>query len=521
VPTPATVDWVGPEAVRRKHTFPRVARHVHSRAAMRSVTVLALLSILLGASSCSTTEASSPAAAPDTWKASEAASGTRLHARFLVAGDAREHAGFHDTQRNEDCTFQPAESGRMRCLPPTLSYVTGATFFADATCKTAIQVIATPPPTCSDAKYAIGTSYDQATCTQAPTEVRRVLAPTTVFQNAGAGCTPVATPVVALGELVPWTDFVGGATTAGPGATDALGEAVLVGDDGAKQHQGFRSATLDETCAFEIMADGVARCVPEGRVGPVYFSDPACIAPAAALVTGGGCGKTQAERFLLPATSAAGAVCNALRGVYALDDYAGSESSDLYFYSSNGSATTEGSCNSVSSLGGGYGQQRRALKTDLTPSLPVATRVSGRSGRLVPALVSEGDTRALTPGWHDNDQNTDCTFKVASDGKMRCLPTTGQFLLFSTDDACTSPTRIAAPTTPSCSGTSSRFAIVTSTTCPATTKVFSLGTDRRDLQAASTETAPGRCVKVGGLAGGYDATEVDPALFVEGVLATE
>jgi hypothetical protein len=514
---------VGSGPVAWNPTFPGVARRVHTRAVMRSVSLLALLSLLIAASSCSTTDASSPAA-PDTWKASEAASGTRLRARFLTAGDARAHVGFHDAQRDEDCTFQLAELGRMRCLPPTLTYVSGATFFSDSTCKNAVQVLPAGPQTCSDAKYAIGTAYSDTTCTQAPLELRRVLAPATVFQNVGTGCAPVATPLVVLGDVVQWTDFVAGAATPGPGATSALGESVLVGDDGARQHQGFRSATLDEDCAFEIMADGVARCVPGGRTGQVYFSDPACIAPEAALVNGGGtCGKSQAERFLLPASSAAGAVCNALRGVYALDDYAGSSSSELYsyFYSSNGSGTASTSCNSASSLGGGYGQERRALTTDLTPSLPVATRVSGRSGRLVPALVAEGDTRALTPGWHDNERNTDCTFKVASDGKMRCLPATGQYLLFSTDDACKSATHIAAPTTPSCSGTSSSFAIITSSTCPATTKVFSLGTDRRDVQAASTETAPGRCVKVGGLAGGYDATEVDPAQFVEGVLATE
>lgn len=496
-----------------------------TRAVMRSVTLFGIVAVLLAASACSTKDASS-SPSPDTWSASEAASGTRLRARFLAAGDARSHVGFHDTQRNEDCTFQPAEFGRTRCLPETVSYSTGSgSLFSDPECKHAVQVLPTGPQTCSDAKYAIGTVYDQVKCTQAPLELRRILGKATVFQGTGTGCAPITPEAVVLSDVVPWTDYVAATATTGPSATDALGESVLVSDDGAKQHSGFRSAALGEDCAFEVMADGVARCVPSGRTGQVYYSDSACIVPAAALVgsSGSACGKSTADRLLLPAASAAGAVCNALRGVYALDDYAGSDATELYSYSyvSNGSGGSDTSCSSASSLSGGYGQERRSLKTDLTPSLPAATRVSGKSGRLVPALVSDGDTRALTPGWHDNERNTDCTFKLASDGKMRCLPATAPYLLFSTDDSCKSPTHIAAPTTAPCSGTSADFALVASTTCPVTMRVFSLGVDRRDVQAASTETAPGRCVKVSGLAGGYDATEVDPTQFVEGVPTTE
>ena len=484
---------------------------------MRIASVLAFVSVLAATASCSSTEES----APETWKASTAASGTRLRARFLTAGDVREHAGFYDTQRAEECTFQAAEGDHMRCLPPTQSYVAGATFFADPACKTPITAF--PQQGCSTAKYAIATSYDQATCAQAPLELRRVLGPATVFQNAGTGCAPLATPLVTVGDVVPWTEFVEGVSTPMPGATDALGETLLVGDDGARQHVGFRSTKLDEKCAFQVMADGVARCVPGGRSGPVFFSDAACLTAAAAIVnSGGSCAKPQPERFLLPDSSAAGASCNALRGVHELVEYAGSASSELYLYNPSHVAELRAPC-AAPCRRSAAATARSGVRSGpiLTPSLPVATRVSGRSGRLVPALVSKDDTRTLEPGWHDNERNTDCTFMVASDGKARCLPTGGQALIFFGDDACKSQSRVAASTKPSCGAPGSAFALVTSSTCPVTTRVFALGTERRDLPSASTETAPGRCVRVASLTGGFDATEVDPAQFVEGALVTE
>lgn len=486
---------------------------------MRVASLLALISILATAASCSKTEESqSP---PDTWKASEGASGTRLRQRLLTADGVRAHAGFYDTKRAEECTFQAADGARVRCLPPTQSYASGANFFADPACKTPIAAFT--PQGCAVTKYAIATVFEPGSCAPSPLELRRVLEPTPVFQNVGNACAPVTTPLVAVGEVVPWTEFVEGTESPAPGATDALGETVRVSEDGAREHLGFRSTKLDEACVFQLMADGVSRCVPEGRTGAVYFSDSACLTPAAAIVNNGAaaCRKATPERFLLPDSSAAGASCAALRGVHELVSYAGSASSELYSYNPSSSSSSGATCDSVSSFGGGYGQERSGLGTDLTPSLPVATRVSGSSGRLAPALVSKDDTRTLEPGWHDKERNTDCTFMVASDGKMRCLPTGGQALLFFGDDACKSPSRVAAPTKPVCSGTGSDFALVTSSTCPVTTRVFALGTARRDLPSASTETAPGRCVKVASLTGGFDATEVDPTQFVEAALVTE
>ena len=66
-----------------------------------------------------------------------------------------------------------------------------------------------------------------------------------------------------------------------------------------------------------------------------------------------------------------------------------------------------------------------------------------------------------------------------------------------------------------------RFGRVASKTCPVTTRVYALGKDRRSLKSASIETTPGRCPAVTGVNGAFDATEVGPSDFVEGVPVTE
>jgi hypothetical protein len=145
----------------------------------------------------------------------------------------------------------------------------------------------------------------------------------------------------------------------------------------------------------------------------------------------------------------------------------------------------------------------------------VGNRFGPCSQRLAPAFVANGEKPGLVPGWRDTERNVDCTFRTASDGKLRCLPATTKATLFFTDGACTSPSRVALFTEIPCTG-SSGFALVQSATCPVTTRVFALAGGPHDVPNASTETAPGRCAAFASLTRAYDATEVDPTQFVEG-----
>jgi hypothetical protein len=170
----------------------------------------------------------------------------------------------------------------------------------------------------------------------------------------------------------------------------------------------------------------------------------------------------------------------------------------------------------------------RAIVANVTPSLPRTARIGAGGGRLVPALVTKSSppgtsvgAGALTRGWHDTERNVDCSFTLASDAKLRCLPTGSAATIFFTDATCQSPSRVAVRSENLCTGTPAGFVREKTAACPSTTRVFAVGTEPRSLGAASTETAPGRCASVAGVMGGLDATEADPTMFVEGVMTTE
>jgi hypothetical protein len=84
--------------------------------------------------------------------AAPATSGTRLRARYYTGEDgSKQFIGWHDKMRDEDCSFQKAEDGQLRCLPAM-----GVTaLYADSACKEPIfQVSSAQPTTCGAAGAA-------------------------------------------------------------------------------------------------------------------------------------------------------------------------------------------------------------------------------------------------------------------------------------------------------------------------------------------------------------------------------
>lgn len=504
---------------------------------MRSIMAGILLATVAATSGCSSAaedQAATGADASNGWKGvAVAVSGSRLRARFVTGSGGRELVGFHDSVRNEDCTFQPAEYGSIRCLPPT-SRTDG--FFSDPACTIPMTTL----PACGDVKYAVSYSFDQNGCGNAaiPEKLWRVEAGTDRYVQGVGGCAPASAtiPAAAPGtralSLVSWADFVSAVETVVPG--DPIAEKVLVASDGARQHLGFRIEPLDVDCTFQLMPDGFTRCVPEAPTGPVTFKDASCT--QALLVTdnqrGGPCAKKPASKFWREPSIG---ICAGARAVYSLRESEGGDvapyDSELYSPSLSSSGSSSGpasvTCRSIgsNSSGGTYPGQR-AIEADVTASLPTTARVSSGGERLVPALVAIPPTTTnpapdgLTLGWHDKNHDADCTFTLATDGKVRCLPTGAVATIFFTDDKCTSPSRVAVLGEVPCAGTV-RFARVVTQTCPAMTRVFALGTERRNLTIGSTETSPGRCATVQGVTSALDATEADPSGFVEGVALTE
>ena len=506
--------------------------------AVRSLIIASfLLSALAVAAGCSSSTASkggdsaatsgpsgTPGVNPPT-----AVSGARLRAKTLTGGGARAVVGFHDMDRNEDCTFQPAEAGRTRCFPAALQAYRSAVF-SDSACQIPVGIAAA---TCSnDVKYAV--TVDTGSCgLGTPQELRKVLDATLPRYGASpSGCAQVtqpkgATATVPLGDVVPWTAFVEATETLVAGSP--VSEKVLVAADGARQHLVYHDDKLNVDCTFRLMADGITRCVASASQGPVMYGDASCTKP---LVVNdytqgypGGCTptgqKTAANLWLEPSPRQ----CGGLSNVYSLSQYEGSsDGASLYSIPNEGEVQNVGqadpsTCRSRGTLSSN-GSYVRAIAQNVTQSLPTTARVGPGGDRLRPAFVLPPTLETLVPGWHDSMNDVDCVFTLATDGKTRCLPIASQAAILFTDDACKSPSRVAVLTEPSCIGVH-RFARVVSTTCPPTTRIFALGTATRDLSGVSLATTSGQCALVAQAKGAFDATEVDPAQFVEGITAVE
>lgn len=87
--------------------------------------------------------------------------GTRLHAVNYVAADGAKQWAmrWHDTARNEDCLFQRAADGQLRCLPPSRLYVNG--YYFDAACSEKAALL-TAGITCDT--YAHENVVDETEC---------------------------------------------------------------------------------------------------------------------------------------------------------------------------------------------------------------------------------------------------------------------------------------------------------------------------------------------------------------------
>lgn len=96
-------------------------------------------------------------------KADPTQSGTRLKVKYYAGSDGSQQVSLmHDSQRNEDCSFQLAADGNIRCLP---SGAEAYVYFADSGCSQHLAIVVnsscTTPPT-------YGLTYDTATCSGTP-----------------------------------------------------------------------------------------------------------------------------------------------------------------------------------------------------------------------------------------------------------------------------------------------------------------------------------------------------------------
>jgi hypothetical protein len=151
----------------------------------------------------------------------EPKSGTRLKARMLIGEDGSRqwNYGWHDSQRDEDCTFTLASDGVMRCLPMTAAAsAVGSGYFADAACSQPLAFVAVVGPCNGNTQKPPKSAYRAgplcgATYSYEIYEVGAAFDGATIYVKSGASCLSTPTPAsyayYALGTQVPASSFVG------------------------------------------------------------------------------------------------------------------------------------------------------------------------------------------------------------------------------------------------------------------------------------------------------------------------
>jgi hypothetical protein len=243
------------------------------------------------------------------------------------------------------------------------------------------------------------------------------------------GAPPSGATLHHLGTEHPPSDFVSG-TNKVWSATPRLAPAGWQGDDGVRDVADFEDTKFNVDCFFFPLGDGSDHCVnvtlPSGG-----FDDASCTHPL--FLAGSTCDPNSSVAHTYGLDTSAH--CTAGSTLYKLGDAL----TGTYYVQAGGSCMAS----SPPPLGLSTGLYR---STEAAPDEVLAvtrTTDTSDSGRLKPVDRTSADGACFFYGWYDSQLDSPCTFGLAADGAMRCLPS-GEFGsvidLFS-DSACTTVAR--------------------------------------------------------------------------------
>jgi hypothetical protein len=340
-------------------------------------------------------------------------SGDRLRARYLVADGARQFAGFHDRERDEDCSFDLRHGQTSaRCLPAS----TSGGGFMDAACTVPMFSVG-----------ALGCELPNAYVHEASTEcgggiariwrVGTLQRPTTtyVLDSTGVCRSTNANPAFvyyAATEEVPLERFVRGAWLEAAGEGRVL-ERFLGGDDGSRLSVGAYDRVLDVPCTVSNLVGQLA-CHPTVSEGGWLWADDTCTAqvverdPGLFPVCAG-----PMPPYAALTRAAPGSVCRYERTLVEL----GPRATPASVYFGQGQA-----CEPASS--GGRELYEPGAEVPFAELAP-AQRVDVGSGRIHTRMLVADGARGVDTGLVDRDFEQPCHPRLTRDGVMRCLPTRG------------------------------------------------------------------------------------------------
>ena len=184
-------------------------------------------------------------------------------------------------------------------------------------------------------------------------------------------------------------------------------------------------------CRFQWAADGKLRCLPTKEVRyftPTEFSDAQCSKPVVVQrpASGFDCGNPPPPTLAI----ASRATCPMSYALHRL----GPRLAGKHFEFVNGACQEALGATAVFEIG-------EAIAP--TEFVSAARRNGEAKGGIVPVFLDADDGSRLFRGWHLPAEATDCGFGLASDGKLRCLPTAATTVFDDRqqygDELCTTP----------------------------------------------------------------------------------
>ncbi|HUQ06489.1 MAG TPA: hypothetical protein VM261_28495 [Kofleriaceae bacterium] len=338
-------------------------------------------------------------------------SGSRLRARYLVADGARQFVGFHDRERDEDCTFdlRPGQT-TARCLPAS----TSAGGFMDAACSVPMfgvgaDTCSLPTPYVHQAAMACGGGIARLW------RVGTLQRPSTVYfvdsmgvcRSTPAGSTNVFYAAI---EEVPLDRFVSAAWREAAGEGRVL-ERFLAGEDGSRIAVGAYDRVLDVPCTVSNIAGQLA-CHPTVSEGGWLWSDDTCTTQVVERDTA----QFPVCAGPMPPYAAIthpGSSCRVTRTLVEIGPRA--TPANLYF--GLGEA-----CDPAAN----DGRELYELGAEVPfPDLAQAQRADVGSGRIHTRMLVADGARGVDTGLVDRDFEQPCRPGLTRDGVMRCLPSRG------------------------------------------------------------------------------------------------
>lgn len=370
----------------------------------------------------------------------EGVSGTRLRQVLRQHGDGTsEFLRLLDTDLVEECRYQRAIDGSLRCLPVVdgSPFADAAVRYLDGKCASAIAQLAAPAgdPLPTHAREVVPPDDVCAPAASRFFELgdRVVIAPKTAifFRDAGGVCTGTVAPVAdffSLGAELALDAFVEGSESFTDSGRVQLRQ--VDGDDGSLfcDPASLRDAELDHACTVQLSEDGSTRCLPID-VGPTeLFGDDLCAEPVEVALLG------ECNHDAAYVGDSAGASCALRQQVRTVDDPVDAFQLALEV------------CVAIAEP-----QSARAIGSTISPFsfAGLASESVAAGQRLERHDLVSGDFRMVWPDWFDTALEIPCAFRAAADGDERCLPLEGATALAArvvgrfTDAACTVPFDLA------------------------------------------------------------------------------